>query len=169
MEAVDALTRNTDHPTTTQTEKSFFAAFLGSLSGFLAILMAVTALVALCIVFIAANTASLTIRERAGEIAMLKALGFGRLRLFLLLLAETMLLAGVSGAAGAGLAVGLTRLLQATAGRVPELGVLGGFVVSGTVVAQGLALALAVGLLAGSAPAWGAARRPVAETLRDAF
>lgn len=169
MEAIDELTRHTDHPTTTQTEKSFFASFMGSLEGFLSILMAVTALVALCIVFIAANTASLTIRERAGEIAMLKALGFGRRRLFLLLLSETVFLAGLSGAAGVGLAAGLTRLLQATAGRVPELGVLGGFVVSGPVIAQGLALALAVGLLAGSAPAWGAARRPVAETLRDAL
>jgi putative ABC transport system permease protein len=167
-EAVDALTRHTDHPTTTQTEKSFFSSFLGSLEGFLAVLMAVTGLVALCIVFIAANTASLTIRERAGEIAMLKALGFGRLRLFLLLLAETLLLAGLSGAAGVGLAVALTKLLQATAGRVPQLGVLGGFVVSGPVVAQGLALALFVGLVAGSIPAWGAARRPVAETLRQA-
>lgn len=100
---------------------------------------------------------------------MLKALGFGRWRLFLLLLSETLLLAGLSGAAGVGLAVALTRILRATAGRVPEFGVLGGFVVSGPVVAQGLALALAVGLLAGSVPAWGAARRPVAETLREAF
>jgi putative ABC transport system permease protein len=169
MEAIDALTRTSDHPTSTQTEKSFFASFLASLESFLSILMAVTALVALCIVFIAANTASLTIRERAGEIAMLKALGFGRWRLFLLLLSETLLLAGLSGAAGVGLAVTLTRILRATAGRVPEFGVLGGFVVSGPVVAQGLALALAVGLLAGSVPAWGAARRPVAETLREAF
>jgi putative ABC transport system permease protein len=169
MEAIDEITRTTDHPTTTQTEKSFFASFLASLEGFLSILMAVTALVSLCIVFIAANTASLTIRERAAEIAMLKALGFGRARLFLLLLAETLLLAGLSGAAGVGLAVALTRILQATAGRVPEFGVLGGFVVSPPVVAQGLALALLVGLLAGSIPAWGAARRPVAETLREAF
>lgn len=169
MEAIDALTRTSDHPTSTQTEKSFFASFLASLESFLSILMAVTALVALCIVFIAANTASLTIRERAGEIAMLKALGFGRLRIFLLLLSETLLLAGLSGAAGVGLAVALTRILRATAGRVPEFGVLGGFVVSGPVVAQGLALALAVGLLAGLVPAWGAARRPVAETLREAF
>ncbi len=100
MEAVDEITRYTDTPTTTQTEKSFFASFLGSLSGFLTILLAVTGLVALCIVFIAANTASLSIRERAGEIAMLKALGFGRGRLFALLLSETLLLAGLSGAAG---------------------------------------------------------------------
>jgi putative ABC transport system permease protein len=169
MEAIDDLTRNTDHPTTTQTEKSFFSSFLSSLEGFLTVLLAVTGLVALCIVFIAANTASLSIRERAGEIALLKALGFGRRRLFVLLLTETLLLAGLSGAAGVGLAVALTRLLHATAGRVPELGVLGGFVVSGPVVAQGLALALLVGVLAGAIPAWGAARRSVAEMLRSVF
>jgi len=169
MEAVDEITRHSDHPTTTQTEKSFFASFLGSLESFLAILMAVTGLVALCIVFIAANTASLSIRERAGEIALLKALGFGRRRLFVLLLAETVLLAGLSGAAGVGLAVGITEGLRATAGRVPELGVLGGFAVTPPVIAQGLFLAFAVGVLAGSIPAWGAARRPVAETLRGVF
>jgi len=169
MDAVDEITRNTDHPTTTQTEKSFFASFLGSLQGFLSVLLAVTGLVALCIVFIAANTASLSIRERSREIAMLKALGFRRGRLFALLLAETLLLAGLSGAAGVGLAVGLTQILHATAGRVPELGVLGGFVVSGRVIAEGLLLAFVVGLVSGAIPAWGAARRPVAETLRDTF
>jgi putative ABC transport system permease protein len=169
MEAVDEITRNTDHPTTTQTERSFFASFLGSLQGFLSVLLAVTALVALCIVFIAANTASLSIRERSPEIAMLKAMGFGRRRLFGLLLAETLLLAGLSGAAGVGLAVVLTQILHATAGRVPELGVLGGFVVSGRVIVEGLALALTVGLVSGAVPAWGAARRPVAETLRGTF
>lgn len=169
METVEEITRHSDHPTTTQTEKAFFASFLGSLQGFLSILLAVTALVALCIVFIAANTASLSIRERSGEIAMFKALGFGRTRLFALLLSETLILAGLSGAAGVGLAVALTRLLHATAGRIPELGVLGGFVVSNQVVAEGLALALAVGLVSGAIPAWGAARRPVAETLREVF
>lgn len=169
MKAIDEITHYTDTPTTTQTEKSFFASFMGSLEGFLTILLAVTGLVALCIVFIAANTASLSIRERAVEIAMLKALGFGRARLFGLLLSETMLLAGLSGVAGVGLAIGVTRVLHATAGRIRELGVLGGFVVSGTVIVEGLLLALVVGLVSGAIPAWGAARRPVAETLRGTF
>jgi putative ABC transport system permease protein len=169
MGAIDELTRRSDTPTTTQTEKSFFASFLGSLQGFLSLLMAVTALVALCIVFIAANTASLSIRERAGEIALLKALGFGRRLLFALLLFETLALSAAAGAAGVGLALGLTKALHATAGRVPDLGVLGGFVVTDDVVAAGLGLALAVGVLAGLVPAWGAARKPVAQTLRETF
>ena len=52
----------------------------------------VTGLVALCIVFIAANTASMAVRERAGEIAVLKAIGFGRRVIFGTLLAEAMAL-----------------------------------------------------------------------------
>jgi len=169
MRAIDDITHYTDSPTTTQTEKSFFASFVGSLQSFMTILLAVTGLVALCIVFIAANTASLSIRERAVEIAMLKALGFRRPRLFGLLLAETVLLAGLSGVAGVGLAVAITRALHATAGRVRGLGVLGGFVVSGEVIVEGLVLALVVGLVSGAIPAWGAARRPVAETMRGVF
>ena len=44
--------------------------------GFVTIILIVTGLVALCIVFIAANTASMAVRERVGEIAVLKAIGF---------------------------------------------------------------------------------------------
>ena len=169
MEAIDTLTRRTDSPTTQQTERSFFASFMGSLQGLLAVLLAVTALVALCIVCIAANTASLSIRERSPEIALLKALGFGRRRILGLLLAETMILATGAGLLGVGAAVGLAALLRATAGRVPSLGPLGGFVVTETVVAQGLCLALAVGFAAGWVPAWGAARKSVAATLRETY
>ncbi len=169
MDAIDELTRRSDSPTTQQTEKSFFASFLGSLQGLLSVILAVTALVALCIVFIAANTASLSIRERAGEIALMKALGFGRRRLFALLLAETMLLASGAGLLGVGLAVAFSWLLRVTAGRIPSLGPLGGFIVTEGVVAQGLVLGLLVGLLAGVIPAWGAARKPVAATLRETF
>lgn len=169
MDAIDDLTRRTDSPTTQQTEKSFFASFVGSLEGLLSVILAVTALVALCIVFIAANTASLSIRERSAEIALLKALGFGRRRLFAMLLAETMLLATGAGLFGVGLAVALAALLRETSGRIASLGPLGAFVVTQEVLLQGLLLALGVGVLAGVIPAWGAARRSVATTLRETF
>ena len=58
--------------TACETEKSFFSNFFGSLQGFVTIILIVTGLVALCIVFIAANTASMGVRERAGEIAVLQ-------------------------------------------------------------------------------------------------
>lgn len=169
MDAIDELTRRTDSPTTQQTERSFFGSFLGSLRGLLSVILAVAGLVTLCIVFIAGNTAALGIRERAAEIAVLKALGFRARLLFALLLAETVALCGVAGAAGAGLAMALSALLRHTAGWVPALGPLGGFRVGPALALEGWCLAAAVGLAAGVLPSWGAAKRPVAEALRETF
>ncbi len=169
MRTVDDLARNSEAETASETEKSFFANFFGSLSGFVTIVLIVTGLVALCIVFIAANTASMAVRERAGEIAVLKAVGFDRRIIFATLLGETVALAMVSGSIGVAMAVAATQALRAFAGWSPTLGPLGAFIVTPAVIAQGLLLSLLVGVLAGLLPAYGAARRPVVETLREVF
>src|SRR6185369_17496967 len=88
MSTIDDMSRNSQAETACETEKSFFSNFFGSLQGFVTIILIVTGLVALCIVFIAANTASMGVRERAGEIAVLKAIGFGRPIIFATLFAE---------------------------------------------------------------------------------
>ncbi|HME69582.1 MAG TPA: FtsX-like permease family protein [Myxococcota bacterium] len=169
MLRIDELTRNTDYETTSQTEKTFFSNFLGSLQGFLQILLMVTALVSLCIVFIAANTASMAVRERAGEIGVLRAIGFRRRVIFSMLLAETVVLSWSAGAVGVGLAWVVTTSLKRLGGSIAALGPLGGFSVTPGVIIQGLVLSLAIGIFAGFAPAYGAARRPVADTLREVF
>ena len=169
MRDVDDLSRNSDAETACETEKSFFANFFGSLQGFVTIILIVTALVALCIVFIAANTASMGVRERAGEIAILKAIGFGRRVIFGTLLAEAVALSAVSGLAGVLVAVGLTSALQAFAGWSEALGPLGSFIVTAPVIVQGVFLSLFVGMLAGWVPSYGAARKPVVEALHDVF
>lgn len=167
MLRIDELTRNSEAETTTQTERSFFAAFFGSLEGFVQILLVVTSLLALCIVFIAANTASMAVRERVAEIATLKAMGFPRGAIFASLLAETVALSSVAGSAGIALATALTGVLRAAAGWSPQLGPLGGFVVTHGVAAESVALAFAIGVVAGLVPALGAARKPVAAALRE--
>ena len=169
MREIDDMARNSEAPTACETEKSFFSNFFGSLQGFVTIILIVTALVALCIVFIAANTASMSVRERAGEIAVLKAIGFGRRVIFTTLLAEAALLATASGGLGVLLAVGLTRGLRVAAGWNDGLGPLGNFYVGATVVVDGLFLSLFVGMLSGVVPALGAARKPVVEALREVF
>ena len=80
MRTIDEMSRNSEAETACETEKSFFSNFFGSLQGLVTIILIVTSLVVVCIVFIAANTASMAVRERAGEIAVLKAIGFGRAR-----------------------------------------------------------------------------------------
>jgi putative ABC transport system permease protein len=169
MLRIEELTRNSEAETSTQTEKSFFSSFFGSLEGFVTILMTVTVLVSLCIVFIAGNTASMAVRERAGEIAVLKAIGFRRGAIFGMLIAETVVLSSLAGAIGVGLCMLMLSAMQSVAAGSPALGPLGGFIVTRSVIVQGLVLSLLIGVIAGFAPAWGAARKPVAQTLREVF
>ena len=169
MRQIDDLSHNSEAETACETEKSFFSNFFGSLQGFVTIILIVTGLVALCIVFIAANTASMAVRERAGEIAVLKAIGFGRRVIFGTLFAEAATLSLLAGSAGVLLALGLTRSLKAFSGWDPALGPLGSFVVTAPVIVDGLFLSLFVGMLAGLVPSYGAARKPVVQTLHEVF
>src|SRR5262249_44377204 len=118
---------------------------------------------------IAANTASMGVRERAGELAVLKAIGFGRRLIFGTLLAEAALLSIAAGATGVFLAVALTRSLGVVAGWSDALGPLGNFIVSAPVIVDGLFLSLFVGMLAGFVPSFTAARKPVVEALHEVF
>jgi putative ABC transport system permease protein len=169
MRKVDEMSRNSEAETSSETEKSFFSNFFGSLQGLVTIILIVTGLVALCIVFIAANTASMGVRERSGEIAVMKAIGFPRRVIFGTLLAEAALLSIVAGGAGVALAFGLTGALKAAAGWSEMLGPLGNFIVTPVVIVQGLFLSLFVGMLAGIVPAFGAAKKPVVESLHEVF
>ena len=169
MRKVDEMSRNSEAETSSETEKSFFSNFFGSLQGLVTIILIVTGLVSLCIVFIAANTASMGVRERAGEIAVMKAIGFPRRVIFGTLLAEAALLSIVAGGLGVMLAFGLTGALKAAAGWSEMLGPLGNFIVTPFVVVQGLFLSLFVGMLAGIVPSFGAARKPVVESLHEVF
>jgi len=169
MRAIDDLFRNSEAETASETEKSFFGNFFGSLKGFMTIVLLVTFLVATCVVVIAANTASMSIRERQGEIAVLKALGFPRHVVFATLLAESALLCTTAGLCGVALAYAFTHGLRSFSAFIPALGPLGSFLVTPTVAAQGVALALVVGAVAGLVPAWGAARKPVIESLHEVF
>jgi putative ABC transport system permease protein len=169
MREIDEQFRNSEAVTASETEKSYFANFFSMLQGFVTVILIVTGLVALCIVFIAANTASMAVRERIGEIAVLKALGFSRRLIFATLLAEAVLLSTLGGVLGALFALGLTQMLRSGSGWNPALGPLGSFIVTQAILVQGLFLALFVGMLSGVVPALGAARRSVAETLREVF
>jgi putative ABC transport system permease protein len=169
MREIDDTFRNSEAQTASETEKSYFKNFFGMLEGFVAVILIVTGLVALCIVFIAANTASMSVRERSGEIAVLKAVGFSRRLIFGTLVAEAALLSTIGGAAGALASLGLTRMLSAGGGWSDSLGPLGGFIVTEAIVVQGLFLALFVGMISGVVPAFGAARKSVAATLREVF
>jgi putative ABC transport system permease protein len=109
---------------------------------------------------IAASTMAQSVRERTGELAVLKTLGFTGRRILALVMAESLLMVLVSG--GLGLAAAWLVVQQGD----PTGGLLPVFILRGGDVVVGAVLAAAIGLLAGAAPALGAMRLRITDALR---
>ncbi len=168
---VDAMFRNSEAEVAAETEKAFIGGFMSSFAGLMRIILIVGFLVVGAVVLIAANTSAMGIRERIPEIAILKSIGFRRGPILGALLAESTLqgmIGGLIGAAGAYGVLEALRLAGKTGGG-GILGPLGGFRMSPAIAAEGLALAVVVGFVAGLVPAWNGARTNVVEALRRLF
>jgi putative ABC transport system permease protein len=101
--AVDARFANSLAETLTETEKAFQMSFVSMSEAIVAAIQMVSSLVILIIMAVAANTMAMSARERMNEFAALKALGFGGGYLSLLILGESMAIAGIGCALGTGL------------------------------------------------------------------
>ncbi len=128
----------------------------------------VAALMGVGAVFGAVNTMYTAVAARTREIATLRALGFGALPVVMSVLVESMLLALAGGLLGGALAYAAFNGYQtATINWQTFSQIAFAFAVTPALVAQGLAYALAMGLLGGLLPAVRAARLPVATALRE--
>jgi putative ABC transport system permease protein len=114
-----------------------------------------------------ATLLTMSVNQRLGEVAALRALGFRRRRIAANLLCESALLVGTGGLAalplGGMLAFVLDRILREMPG-VPER--LHFFVLEPRTIVLHVALLSVTGLLAAIYPIWLAARLPIAATLR---
>lgn len=114
-----------------------------------------------------ATLLTMSVNQRLGEVAALRALGFPRRRIAANLLWESALLVGVGGVAalpvGGLLAIVLDRILRQMPGVPARLHF---FVFEPRTVILHAALLCATGVLAALYPIWLAARLPIAATLR---
>ena len=162
MAGVDALFENGPQRVQTTTESEFQRQFVTMLGSVPTLLSSIGGGVLFAIALATLNTMLMAARERTHSIGILKALGFSHRTAFALLMGESLLLCGLGGAVGVAIALGIDGPVRAF---LMSYGFTA-FQVSPQTAAVGLTLALAVGVLAGIAPAVGAARLRVVEALR---
>lgn len=116
----------------------------------------------------ALNTMYTSVASRAAEIATLRAIGFSNLSAFIGTLTESVVLSLIGGVIGATVSyLFMDGLTTATMG--PSFTqVVFTFELSPALFQNGIALALAIGLVGGFFPAWRAARLPVITAFRKA-
>jgi putative ABC transport system permease protein len=105
---------------------------------------------------------AISVRERIGELAVLKALGYSDRFVMLLVLAEAMLVAAVGGCFGLLIAAGFAALLAAT----PMHNFIPFSNLSASLALTGLGLTLLFGAASGFLPALGGLRLRVIDALR---
>jgi putative ABC transport system permease protein len=109
----------------------------------------------------ALNTMYSSVAARAIEIATLRAIGFGGFPAFIGTLAESLILAALGGLIGAAATYLIFDGFSASTLGASFTQVVFSFRLSPALIAQGVALALAVGLAGGLFPAVRAARQPI--------
>jgi putative ABC transport system permease protein len=117
--------------------------------------------VVFAILMVSANAMMMSSRERTGEVAVLKTIGFTDRTLFALIMAE----AGIIAFTGAFIGLGGAKLLY-RATNFNAAGFLPGFDVTTRTLLQGGGVALVLMLASGLVPAMRAARLPVVQALR---
>lgn len=157
---IDAMFKNSTAPTKTETEKAFQAGFVTMWGNIGFLVRAIGTAVFFAILFVAANTMMMAVRERIGEIAILKTLGFQNTLLSGMVVAEAVAISLLGGA------VGLLLARLAFTGTTPLNTFFPGFGVTGGTIALGLALAAGLGLISGAIPAWQSARLSVVGAMR---
>ncbi len=158
--AIDALSANSDHETSSQTEQAANLAFMKQIGDIGLIVGAIMAAVFFTLILLTGNTMAQAVRERIPELAVLKTLGFTNRSVLGLVLAESVLLVVLGGAIGLALAqVMLPGLNAASGGRVnfPPIGA--------STWLLGLALMVGIGLVVGVLPALRGMRLRIVDAL----
>jgi putative ABC transport system permease protein len=157
---VDAEFENSSAETKTEPEGAFVQAWVKQIGDIALITASILGAVFFTILLVTGNTISQSVRERTGELGVLKAIGFTNGQVLVLVLLESCLLSVLGGVLG----LGIGKLL--TAGGDPTGGMLPRFLFTNGDLGIGLGASVALGLVTGVFPAVQAMRLKVADALR---
>jgi putative ABC transport system permease protein len=158
--AIDQGFANSPFETRTQSEAAFMASFVEQMGNIEFLMLAIGAVVVFTLLLVTGNTMATAVRERTGELAVLKTVGYSDRFVMGLVLLESIVIAGAGGMLGTLLAKGFTL------GGDPTGGMLASFYLPPAAMAGGLLLSLVVGIAAGLLPALSAMRLEVVQALR---
>ena len=158
---VDQEFENSSAETKTEPEGAFLQGWVNQIGNIVLIVSAILGAVFFTILLVTGNTMAQAVRERTGELGVLKAIGFTNGKIVSLVLAESCLLTVLGGVLGLGLAFlivpGLAKVL---AGLLPL------FFLPTRDLFIGLGVSVVLGFVTGIFPALQAMRLRVADALR---
>jgi putative ABC transport system permease protein len=158
--AIDNMFANSPYETKTETLAAMAASWVKQAGNIEFLIMAIGGVVFFTLLLVTGNTMAISVRERMGEMAVLKAVGFSDRFVLGLVLVESLMVAAVGGVLG----IAFSKLF--TLGGDPTGGVLYSFQLPNPSILLGILAALGVGLLAGILPATAAMRLRVVDALR---
>jgi putative ABC transport system permease protein len=159
--AIDKMFANSSTETKTETESAFAAGFAKQLGNIELLILTIGGVVFFTLLLVTGNTMAISVRERVGELAVLKAIGYPDRYILFFVLAEALVIALIGGLIGLGLAVlAIPVVGAALRGLLPPL------LLSASVLSLGLAFAVFVGVASGLLPGIGAMRLRVVNALR---
>ena len=158
--AIDKSFKNSIAETLTETEKAFQMGFVAMSSALVTIIQIVSMLVIGIILAVVANTMVMTTRDRMGEYAVLKCLGFGSRHIAGIIVGESSVITLAGCVVGLALTAPIAEMIgQQLSNFLPV------FHLEAKTMVLALCTAPLVAAAAGAIPAWRAVHVPVAEGL----
>lgn len=157
----DMMFKNSVAETLTESEKAFQLSFIAMSQAIITVIRLVSLVIIMIILAVVANTVSMTARERFGEYAVFKTLGFGTFHIAGLIVGESVLITMLGCAAGTALTFPVAKTLSRILAQWFPI-----FRVPSETVYLNIATATAVGLLASVVPLWRVVHMRIVDGLR---
>ena len=160
-QAIDRTFKNSLAETLTETEKAFFLSFISMADAIIVAIQLVSFVVIIIIVAVTANTMAMTARERIGEYAIFKTLGFRGWRIAGMIIGESLLITLIGCLVGIALTSPTAKVFSKyVATYFPT------FRVEIETIYMDIGASILVGLCAAIIPTWRAVKIRIADGLR---
>ena len=159
--AVDALFKNSLAETLTETEKAFQLSFVSMTEAIVIAIRIVSFVVIIIILAVVANTMAMTARERIGEYAIFKAMGFRSYHIAGMVFGESLFITMTGCTLGVVLTFPVAQQFGALMGNFFPV-----FIVERSTIYLDIVFSLLVGIISALFPTWRATTIKIADGLR---